>query len=107
MAFHDTKIDHFVVHYTIVNPGHDDLYGAGQLYVSIESALARCRERLKEGCKAFITARNEDDEILEVIAVAPYPVAGSICPYSTGGGTRDDRTVPAVGRFLDDMDWTV
>lgn len=69
---------------------------------SLEKAVVACRIMQKNGYGGFITARDSDGAVMFVVAVAEYPVVGSM---SDGEEERAVRS--AVDMFATMMDWTI
>ncbi|MER6605695.1 hypothetical protein ABT282_07215 [Streptomyces sp. NPDC000927] len=100
------KIDHYIVHSTVVDPEPDSTYGTSPVVTELATAMAQCRSSQKAGRRAFITARDKDSNILHVIATAEYPAHGVQRFSDAIFGGPDQHTPDAVRTFADKMDWT-
>lgn len=99
---------HFVVHvpYKGERGAHVD-WRVTPAHKDIEGALRECRRAQEEGRQAFITGRDEANEILFVLSVADYPVAGVTSLSKAIFDGPDERTFDAVNTFAEKMDWTI
>lgn len=102
MAELTPKTTHYIVHFTVVDPGPNSSYGTSPPYSgkgALERAVKAAHEELNGRRRAFITARDDASRILAVIPVVDYPVFG-------------DTHVPehaqdAITRLFSDLDWTI
>ncbi|MCP9209565.1 hypothetical protein [Streptomyces cucumeris] len=93
------KIDHYTVHHTVVDPLPESTYGTTPPHFTWQQALAEALNDLRNGRRAFVTARDKAGSILCVLPIAEYPVAGAT--------HIDDETADAVNTFTAKMDWTI
>jgi hypothetical protein len=100
------EADHYLIHVR-----HEDAQGKAEWRVTMphNEVGAAVREALQfqsKGLVTFITGRNDAAEILFVMPVAAYPIAG-VVNFDTGiFGCPDERTRDAVIAFADKVGWT-
>lgn len=93
---------HYIVHFTVKDPGPNSSYGTSSPYSgkgALEMAIKAAHCEIESGRRAFVTARNDESSILAVIPVVDYPVAKET--------HVPDHAQDAITRLFDDLDWTI
>lgn len=93
---------HYIVHFTVVDPGPNSTFGTSPPYSgekALERAIKAARNELTGGRRAFVTARDSASRVLVVIPVVDYPVFGDT--------HIPEHAQDAITRLFLDLDWTV